>query len=255
MGLLNVHGQISATLPLATPYAATIAARASLRSWWRVQADKLELADASVTGLAQIAGTAGLSLTPPSVDQRPVLDADFFVGRYPAIVFDGATDCLTTSAFPYVKTDAFSWAAILDMASDGSDSHIAAIFATTGTSTTLRLNGTSSTAVFLHGNGARSIAAPVSGGHFGEKLLIVATSSTTEINLRVNDSVSGAGPTNNAQTAGNPFTIGAARETGFQAGPMRLAEFMVFQEDLSGDAEFNAVLNAYARRNYGVAVS
>lgn len=220
-----------------------------------MQDDRLTVASDEVTNLAQLAGAAGLPLYPASSGQRPTVTPAYFDSRFPAVSFDGATDTLRTASLPYTKDGSFSWVAIGTMLSDSADSHIAGVFSTSGLSTVLRLNGTTSTVVFQHGNGTCSLAASVAGGWFGSPLLIIGTSDTTTLKLRVNGTLATPAATNNAQTA-TTFVVGSANTSGLQGAPWQMAEMMIFQEDIlvAEAADFVETLSLYARVAYEVNV-
>lgn len=256
MGLININSPtISPDLPKATPAAQIIAARAALRSWWRVQDDKLTVGSGEVTNLDQLAGAAGLPLYPATSGQRPMLTPAYFSERYPAVSFDGDKDVMRTASLPYTKDGSFSWVAIGTMLSDTVDNHIAGLFSTSGLSTVLRLNGTTSNITFQHGSGTATVAAPSAGAFFGQPLLVIATSDTTTLKLMANGLMANPSPTNNAQSA-SVFCVGAANTSGLQGGPWQMAEMMIFQEDLlaAGAADFVDTLSLYARLAYGVGV-
>lgn len=251
MALINVHtNRVSAALPVAKTYAEQIRGRPSLAGWWRAQPDKIQLTEGLVTRLDPVA--PGQHLYP--IGSGPAVIDDAFEDRYPGIDFGATAHMLRTTSIPYTKDGKFSWVYLGAIAPKATASNIATIFSAVGASTILRRNEITGNIVFQHGSGTVSATPNTPPDHDDKPLCIIAGSDQTTLGLRVNGASRPRVATNNSQTA-TTFVIGAANTSGLQPAPLLMAEFLIFQEDITLDAEFSAVVEAYARRCYGAAIS
>lgn len=235
-------------LPSGASLASRIAAMPGLRSWWRVGADNT-LVSGAISNINPRAGASSVALAQGTADRRPVYTEGAF-GTYPGADFDGVNDVLVAGSLPYTKGGTFTWGAILEADAVAAAQYFMALFETVGQSSTLFVNS-SGHPTFQHGNGTVTIAQDMR----AQKLLLLASSNGTQIKLRVNGVDATPAATNNAQSA-SFLTIGASNTLGtLLPASCRISDVFVWQSDVLSFPNSIDIVEAYARRAYGVEIA